>query len=320
MVKFIFFFFTVVIILMTVGQSFGQSSPTGDKLVPKRLTNVKDAYPDISPDGKKIVFMSNRTGNWEIFVMNAEFPANADENARETGLTQLTNNQADDIVPVWSPDGKKILFVSERDNDSEIYVMNADGSDQQRLTHQPGVDGHPHWSPDGRRIIFNSARATPDLKAKGSPLLIEVYTMNADGSDVKKITNFKTICTFPVYSPDGRKIVFRRDVGRNSEIFVANVDGTNPVNVSNSPAFDGWVAWSPDSKNILFASDRAGPEDIRQLYLVNPDGANLRKITDGPGSFTTPAWSKDGKKILAFQHWAGEEFGNLVVFEVKGLI
>lgn len=308
----VFVFFTIVM-LNSTAENYSQ---TMSSLLPKRITNIKDAYPDISPDMKKIVFMSNRTGNWEIFTMNAEFPADADEDAEVTGLKQLTNNKGDDLTPVWSPDGKQIAFASSRDGNLEIYIMDADGSNQRRVTNQEGIDGHPHWSPDGSRIIFNSARATPDLKAKGSPLLIEIYSMKTDGSDVRQITNFKSICTYPSYSPDGTKIVFRRDVQRNSEIFVANVDGTNPVNVSNSPAFDGWVTWSPDSKKVLFASERNQPDGICQLYVVNADGTNLRKITDGPGSFTTPSWSKDGKKIYAFQHWAGEGFGNLVVFEV----
>lgn len=134
----------LTVILALANDCFGQQISVEIKLLPKRLTNVKDAYPDLSPDLKKITFMSNRTGNWEIFLMNAEFAPDADEEAIQASLIQLTNNKADDLTPVWSPDGKRIAFTSTRDGDLEIYVMNADGSNQKRLTNQPGVDGHPH--------------------------------------------------------------------------------------------------------------------------------------------------------------------------------
>src|SRR5258705_84833 len=84
----------------------------------KRITNVSDSYPMASPDGKKIAFESNRTGDWEIFVMNFD----------GTELKQLTHSKGFDGCPIWSPDGTKIVFPSERDNDSEIYIMNADGT------------------------------------------------------------------------------------------------------------------------------------------------------------------------------------------------
>jgi Tol biopolymer transport system component len=285
----------------------------------KRVTNVQDAYPMLSPDGTRLVFESNRTGNWDIYTMKPD----------GTDLVRLTDNPAADVGPIWSPDGKRILFDSERDaGDPEIYVMNADGSNQRRLTRQPGDDSHPHWSPDGLRIVFNSARTTPDLKAEWTKQYHEIFTMATDGSDVRQITRFKTVSTYPQFSPDGKKIAFRRTLDeagflwdltlgmRNSEVFVMNADGSNPVDVSKSVSYDGWPVWSPDGTTIVFSSNRAGPVNIGQLYAVDPDGGNLRKLTDGPGSFVQPSFSRDGKHIYAFQHWETEEFGNLAVFEM----
>ncbi len=286
----------------------------------RRITNVKDAYPTPSPDGSRVLFQSDRTGDWEIYTMK---PDGSDR-------VRLTNVQGADVTPIWSPDGKRIVFASEReDPDSDIYVMNADGSGQRRLTRQPGDDSHPHWSPDGARIVFNSARATPDLSADWSKQHIEIFTMAADGSDVRRLTRFRTVTTYPQFSPDGRRIAFRRTLEeagflwdlttgtRNSEVFVMNADGSNPVNVSKSAAYDGWPAWSPDGSTIVFTSNRAGPANIGQLYAVDVEGGNLRKLTDGPGSFVQPSWSRDGKRIYAFQHWETEEFGNLVAFDVR---
>jgi TolB protein len=286
----------------------------------RRITNVKDAYPMPSPDGSRVLFQSDRTGDWEIYTMKPD----------GTDRVRLTNVAGADVTPIWSPDGGRIVFASEReDPDSDIYVMNADGSGQRRLTRQPGDDSHPHWSPDGLRIVFNSARATPDLSADWSKQDIEIFTMAADGSDVRQVTRFKTVSTYPQFSPDGKRIAFRRTLDeagflwdftmgvRNSEVFVMDADGSNPVDVSKSAAYDGWPAWSPDGGTIVFSSNRAGPANIGQLYAVDPDGSDVRKLTDGPGSFVQPSWSREGERIYAFQHWETEEFGNVVAFDVS---
>ena len=313
--------FLISAFLAICGTIGAQETPAALRLTPKRLTNITDSYPMLSPDGSKIVFESNRSGSAEIYVINTG----------GKGLVQLTSNKASNHSPIWSPDGTKILFASEGDHQWDVYLMNADGSEQKRLTNQAGDDGHPHWSPDGKRVIFNSARTTPDLKAEWSKQFHEVFAMNADGSDVKQITNAKTVSTYPSFSPDGKRVCFRRVVDapgyqwdltsspRNSEVFVMNADGTDAINLTKNGAFDGWPMWSPDGKKILFSSNRAGPANIGQLYVINPDGSGLQRITDGPGSFVQPSWSRDGKKIFAHQHWETEEFGNLVEFDVPDL-
>jgi hypothetical protein len=128
-----------------------------------------------------IAFASNRDGNWEIYVMNAD----------GSGVTRLTNNPADDRVPSWSPDGRRIAFDSKRDGNYEIYVMNADGSGQTNLTNNPADDYMPSWSPDGRRIAFDSKR-------DGN---YEIYVMNADGSGVTRLTNNPAFDCCPAWSP-----------------------------------------------------------------------------------------------------------------------
>jgi TolB protein len=288
----------------------------------KRLTNVIDSYPMPSPNGKKVAFQSNRTGDWEIFVMNLD----------GSDIRQLTHSSGFDGGPIWSPDGKKIVFPSERDHDPEIYIMDFDGANQKRLTNIPGDDSHPHWFPDGTRIIFNSPRTSPDMTAPWGKQWHEIFSMNVDGSGLKQITHFKTVCTYPSVSPDGKKIVFRKvvdgpafnwdlsinDSNRDSEVFVMDVDSNNLTNLSVSPAFDGWPWWSPDSRQIVFASNRSGPANVGQLFVVNTDGTGLRKITDAPASLAQPNWSKDGKLIYAFQSWETSEYeyGNVVVLEV----
>ena len=131
-----------------------------------RLTfdDAFDSSPAWSPDGRRIAFESERDGNDEIYVMNAD----------GSGVARLTVNDAIDGSPAWSPDGQRIAFDSLRDDNFEVYLMNADGSGVTRLTNNDARDWHPVWSPDGRRIAFESNR---DGNA-------EIYLMNPDGSGV----------------------------------------------------------------------------------------------------------------------------------------
>jgi len=177
-----------------------------------------------------IAFQSNRDGNNEIYIMNGD----------GSGLTNLTNNPADDIGPVWSPDGKKILFLSSRDGNYEVYLMNADGSDPTNLTNSPafeGDNGGPEaidWSPDGRKIAFTSDRNGNN----------EIYVMNADGSDPTNLTDSPTDEIFPKWSADGTQIGFTTNrAGNNDEIFLMNADGSKPTRLTNNSGDDAFPRW-----------------------------------------------------------------------------
>lgn len=307
------------IVQLTI-DSYEQKVNVKDK--PRHATSAIDCYPVLSPDGLTLLFHSNRDGDWDIYA--------ADANGNH--LRQLTNSPAADAGPVWSPDGKKIAFVSERDEDTEIYIMNADGSNQTRLTKSPGDDSHPHWYPDGSRIVFNSARNTPDVKIDWALQQHEVHSIKPDGTDVRRITDFKTVSTYPSVSPDGKNIVFRRVTdgmatnwdltsnkrNRNSEVFTMTADGKDAVNLSNHTAYDGWPAYAPDGKTIVFVSNRNGKGLGGQLFLVNTDGGELRQLTDLAGAIVQPSWAPDGKSIVAYQCFETEdwEFGSVIRIEV----
>jgi tol-pal system beta propeller repeat protein TolB len=165
--------------------------------------------PAWSPDGTEIAFASARDGDQEIYTMRSSDGG---------GLRKLTTNRNHDVNPSWSPDGGAIVF--ERDYD--IWVMDADGTDQKNLTESPEVSEYePDWSPDNTKIAFtNGSKA-------------DIFVMNADGTGQRNLTKTRGVSEDdPAWSPNGRKIAYSLEYG---EIWKMNVDGTNRTNLTNTP-------------------------------------------------------------------------------------
>lgn len=290
----------LAVALLVAASSFGAPVKAGAL---RKVTTFSSSEPSWSPDGKKIAFYSNRSGDYEIYVVNAD----------GTGLVQLTKAPGTDDMPAFSPDGKQIAFISDRTGDNEIYVMNADGSNPRQLTRDPGDDIHPRWSPDGQRILFNSSRGS---KNHEDPEIYEIYAMKPDGTGLQQITRAGGVNTYASWSPDGKKIVFRKIIeGNNSEIFVMKSDGSGQVNLTKSPAFDGWPSWSPDGRRITYASDMAIPGRQNKIFVMNADGTGQQKLMDQEGSFVNPNWSPDGSRLVFARSYGGAR--NIYVVEVK---
>ena len=245
----------------------------------------------------QIAFASQRDGNAEIYVMDAD----------GGNLQRLTENRHDDYSPSWSPDGKRIAFVSDRDGHvhvihgrptSEIYVMNADGGNSQNLTNHPHDDRDPSWSPDGKRIAFSSDR-------KGDLQNFEIYVMDTDGSNSQNLTNNPFDDGEPSWSPDGKRIVFSsvRDghfenkFAITHEIYVMDADGGNQQRLTENRQNDWLPSWSPDGKRIAFSSDRKGDLQNFEIYVMNADGGNQQRLTENRQNDWGPSWSPDGEQI-----------------------
>ncbi len=224
----------------------------------------------------RILFASNRDGNYKIYTMRAD----------GTDLKRLTNNDADDYPEAWSPDGRRILFASQRDGNVEIYTMRADGTDVKRLTNNDKSDNPISWSPDGSRILFYTH---PDGKDQ------EIYTMRADGTDVKRLTNSDAHDDPVDWSPDGRRILFASNRDGNSEIYTVRADGTDVKRLTDNDKYDSPISWSPDGSRILFTSTRDGNSEI---YTMKPDGTDVQRLTNSEVSETPGTWSPDGSRIL----------------------
>jgi TolB protein len=265
-------------------KSPGSSANTPDQQPAQRAPLYKELT-------GKIVFQSNRDGDWEIYVMNAD----------GSDIVQFTDNTASDEYPVWSPDGEQIAFISNRDGSYDLYVMHADGTQQRKLTNHPSNNYDPAWSPDGKRLAFSSDREST----------LEVYLMNADGSGFMPFTKTIGKNVLPAWSPDGTQMAYTGNRYLGWNVYVANLDKSGDKRIT-----DGHGAcrpdWSPDGKKIAYVSQRAdGKGDI---WIMNPDGSEKTQLTFDEQNYDYyPAWSPDGK-YLAYAKTSDKKHGNWEIY------
>lgn len=243
-----------------------------------------------SPDGQRIAFVSHRpadlilpsalammsvegsdlaemVGDFDIYLVNAD----------GSGLTQLTDGAGTDLHPSWSPDGRRIVFISDRDGDSDIYTVNADGSGLTRLTHSREFEFFPNWSPDGQRILFYTWPSDADLMI--------LHMMNPDGSDLTKLTPDVEIGShhsFPVFSPDMQRIervvlfAERDEDDSDDEIYIMNPDGSGLTQLTIADSYQG----GRDEKPVVFSTTIYDGDGDDEIYIMNSDGSGLVRLTD----------------------------------------
>jgi TolB protein len=231
----------------------------------------------------KIVFKSNRTGQYELYAMDPS----------GTVVARLTHgevSQPDD--PVISPYGNMVAFtaIPEGSDRPDIFVMRADGSDLRQLT--PGTsDENPSWSPDGRRIAFDR------LTGEG----YDVFVMNADGTGVVQLTSGSADEGDPAWSPDGKSILFTSDRTGDHAVYlqeIGSVAAWTPrpkLILDQVGADDLFPSWSPDGRSIVFVRDQRGNPDV---WIARSDGRNASRLAGNSANDKDPAFSRDGQSIV----------------------
>ncbi|HWN17289.1 MAG TPA: hypothetical protein VNO19_00095 [Gemmatimonadales bacterium] len=221
----------------------------------------------LGPDAL-IAFTSNSFDLLAVFTINPD----------GSGLRQLTPNDEAESNPVWSPDGRRILFT----NDVDLYVMNADGSGRVKL-----VDGDvgifdQRWSPDGQMIAY------ADLREADEDLVSDLWVIRADGTGKIKLDEQ---ASEPSWAPDARRIVYATANQSDPRLRIVNADGTGDVPLTTRAAFQ--PAWSPDGTQIAFVTPGG-----RDIFLINPDGTDEVNLTRGRGEDEGPSWSPDGSRLV----------------------
>ncbi len=295
----------------------------GENAIPVGTSPGVNDYPTWSPDSQRIAWNCtmgninpNGTGDFEICV------AEADGN----GLTQLTDTVGNNKFPAWSPDGSRIVFVSDRNGwptlpdyeppgydpenfgDEEIFVMNVDGSDQVNLTNNPREDdSFPAWSRDGEHIVYSRYGCLTVLNFADPSQRISLSKGGCTGTDsgtfpdwfqpVKAATTEATSLCSPAIS-------FMDEHNGQTDIFAIDRDGSGLRQLTNDSARELAMSWSPDGSQLIF--QRSSDEDgSTELYMVNADGSGLLNLTRNPGDDWSPAWSPDGSQIAFYSQRSG---------------
>jgi len=232
------------------------------------------------PNGRHILYSSTHLGGkecpprpdfskgyvWAVYPTFDIFTARPDG----SDLKQLTNTPGYDAETTITRDGKHLVFTSMRDGDLDVYTMDANGRNVRRLTNELGYDGGPFWSYDGKQIVYRAYHPQTEKEKSDylgllkqnliRPTTLEIWVMNADGSNKRQVTHNGKANFGPYFFPDGRRVIFASNMddprGRNFDLYKINIDGTGLERITFNDTFDGFPMFSPDGKKLVFASNR----------------------------------------------------------------
>lgn len=280
----------------------------------------------LSARSARIAFMSDRTGNWDIYIMDRD----------GSNVRNITDSPAREGIPIHAPGQDKLIFASDQDGSTlDVFSIDLDGNNISNLTQASESNELPlAWSPDGAYVIFASDRngtsqiflmepsgaevlnlserdaaqsfddwleeADQFLLTTGSEIGPSLLITNLDGTTHQAVTDGSYPAGGGNWSPDGQKIAYMAigPEGSSLDIFVSDMTGGDAVNLTQSASNDSFPRWSPDGSKIAFISDRDGNSEI---YVMDADGSNQTNLTNSPGQESVQgdyAWSPDGTQIL----------------------
>lgn len=240
-----------------------------------------DRYASYAPNGGKIVFESNREGNWQIYLMNSD----------GSEQDRLVTNNYNDRRPSWHPSGEMILFESDRSGKFQLYTLDLNNLQVKQLT---AIDiGEPifaSFSPDGETI----AVSIRESENKSNIVLID-----SNGQTIKTLTKTDLRSFYPRWSNDGKEIVYfsrKETENLDDEIYRLNIETGKEQRLTDWPKHNFCPSWSNDNSKIVYVTSM---EDIRpEIYIMDSDGENKIRITYNEGGETLPCWSPTENKIL----------------------
>ena len=270
-----------------------------DGAVPLVDDPTDEIYPDWSPDGNWVAFESDRSGNYDIWIVPA------------TGGTpiQVTTDTSYDARACWSPGSDEIVFETDRDLNlnldllgaypvCEIYTVPITGEPATRITYSAGYDERPDWSPGGTMIAFSSDRAGAGMLGSDGPDPLhpsDLFLIPVTGEPATQLTFDPGYENNANWSPDGTMIAFEADYSGNWDIWLIPAAGGTATQLTTDPANDLMPDWSPDGCDIAFYSYRSGNADI---WTIPVAGGPATQITTSPSGDWAPSWSPDGTKIV----------------------
>jgi TolB protein len=232
-----------------------------------------DGVPGIATS--RICFTGGEPGKKEIFIADYD----------GANVAQVTKHGSISVLPVFSPDGTKIAYVSYKDRYQFIYALDLASGKSTPLSKRVGMNSSPAWAPDGRRLAIVLSK---DANS-------EIYLVNADGGGERRLTNNPAVDTSPTFSPDGSQIAFISDRGGRPQLWVMDAGGGNQRRLSTMPGKYFDPVWSPDGKSIAYVVEGA---DGFEINVMNADGSSPRQVTASSGSNEGPSWSADSRHVV----------------------
>lgn len=265
------------------------------------------SWPAACSDGRRLAYMRGINKSSEIFISDI-----SDTTAKPI---QVTDSPKWDGKPSWSPDCKRIAFMSGRSGNEDIWTYTVSTGEFTQMTFSHEGNGiraqewGPAWSPDGTRIAFSSDRSGDD----------DIWRVPAEGGEPVRITK-RTLARerdqerYPTWSPDGKRLMFASKTSGNWDLWVVSVDDTSaaPVQVTADTTDEWSPAWSPNGRWVAFCSTRTGNLDI---FVMPADGGSAVPVTSNAGEDNTPGWSADGKRLF-YSASRAEEVG---IWAIDGL-